>query len=55
MTEEDKRMRDNIALVAMQCLINKKVKMSIWEKLESIFNKKIEFVHDPKEIAAEAY
>lgn len=55
MTEEDKRMRDNIALVAMQCLINKKVKMSILEKLESIFNKKIEFVHDPKEIAAESY
>lgn len=55
MTEEEKKMRDNIALVAMQCLINKKVELSIWEKLESIFNKKIEFVHDPKEIAADAY
>lgn len=55
MTEEEKKMRDNIALVAMQCLMRKKVKLSIWEKLESVFNKKIEFVHDPKEIAADAY
>lgn len=55
MTEEEKKMRDNIALVAMQCLLRKKMKLSIWEKLESIFNKNVDFTYDPKDIAAEAY
>ena len=47
MTEEEKKMRDNIALVAMQCLLRKEVKTNLWEK--------ILFRHYPKEIASEAY
>lgn len=54
MTEEEKKMRDNIALVAMQAILNRKVKLSIFEKIYSFF-KSGEYSFDPEEVSEEAY
>lgn len=55
MTEEEKRMRDNIALVAMQCLLNKKVKLNLLRRLRSLFCDSVEYTINPNEVAAAAY
>ena len=54
MTEEEKKMRDNIALVAMQCILRRKVKLSLFERVYAWF-KNGEYVKDPDDVAIEAY
>lgn len=54
MTEEEKKMRDNIALVAMQCILRRKVKLSLFERVYSWF-KNGDYVQDPDDVAVEAY
>lgn len=54
MTEEEKKMRDNIALVAMQCILQRKVKLSLFERIYAWF-KSGEYVQDPDDVAIEAY
>lgn len=55
MTEEEKRMRDNIALVAMQCLLNKKVKLNLLRRLRSLFCNGVIYTLNANEVAAAAY
>ena len=55
MTEEEKRMRDNIALVAMQCLLNQKPRLSLGKKLYSFFFGECGPIRSPLTIAACAY
>lgn len=54
MNDEEKRMRDNIALVAMQCLLNRKKSYTLWQRI-MIWFKGAEYFDDPNEIAKEAY
>lgn len=54
MTDEEKKMRDNIALVAMQSILNRKMKLSLFERIYAWF-KNGEYVQDPDEVAEEAY
>lgn len=54
MTEEEKKMRDNIALVAMQSILNRKMKLSLFERIYAWF-KNGEYVQDPDDVAIEAY
>ena len=54
MNEEERKMRDNIALVAMQCLLNRKKQYSLWQRILMFF-KGIEYQDDPQEISEEAY
>lgn len=54
MTEEEKKMRDNIALVAMQSILNRKMKLSLFERIYAWF-KSGEYVQDPNNVAVEAY
>lgn len=54
MTEEEKKMRDNIALVAMQCILRRKVKLSLFERIYAWF-KNGEYIQDPDDVAVEAY
>lgn len=54
MTEEEKKMRDNIALVAMQCILQRKVKLSLFGRIYAWF-KSGEYVQDPDDVAVEAY
>lgn len=54
MTEEEKKMRDNIALVAMQQILQRKIKLSLFERVYSWF-KYVEYTPDPDNVAAEAY
>lgn len=54
MTEEEKKMRDNIALVAMQSILNRKMKLSLFERIYAWF-KNGEYIQDPDDVAIEAY
>lgn len=54
MTEEEKKMRDNIALVAMQSILNRKMKLSLFERIYAWF-KNGEYIQDPDDVAVEAY
>lgn len=54
MNEEEKKMRDNIALVAMQCLLNRKKSYTLWQRIMKLI-KGTEYLDNPDEIAAEAY
>ena len=54
MTEEEKKMRDNIALVAMQSILRRKIKLTLFEKLYILF-KGGGYIQDPDEVAIEAY
>lgn len=54
MNEEEKKMRDNLALVAMQCLLNRKKRYTLWQRIMG-WIKGYEYFDDPDEIAAEAY
>ena len=54
MTEEEKKMRDNIALVAMQCILKRKTKLSFFARIYAWF-KNGEYVKDPDDVAVEAY
>lgn len=54
MNEEERKTRDNVALVAFQCLMNRKKSYSLWQRLVMFF-KGAEYFDDPDEIAEEAY
>lgn len=54
MTQEEIKMRDNIALVAMQCLLNRKKHYSLQERIVMFFTG-VECLDDPDDIAVEAY
>lgn len=54
MNEEEKKMRDNIALVAMQSLMNRKPSLTLWQRVLR-FVKGYEYYDDPDELAETAY
>lgn len=54
MNEEERKTRDNVALVAFQCLMNRKKSYSLWQRLVMFF-KGGEYFDDPEEIAVGAY
>lgn len=54
MTQEEIKMRDNIALVAMQCLLNRKKSYTLWERI-MMFLKGYEYLDEPASIASESY
>lgn len=54
MNEEEKKMRDNLALVAMQCLLNRKKSYTLWQRILG-WVKGEEYLDDPDEIAELAY
>ena len=54
MTQEEIKMRDNIALVAMQCLLRRKQRCSLLERIVAWF-KGYDYIEVPDEIASTAY
>ena len=54
MTEEEKKTRDNIALVAMQCMLNRKRKLNLYHRIK-YFILGIEYFDDPYKVASIAY
>lgn len=54
MTEEEIKMRDNIALVAMQSMLGRKKHYGLIERITMFFKGEY-FIDDPDSIAATAY
>lgn len=54
MTQEEIKMRDNIALVAMQCLLNRKKNYNFLQRVMMFFVG-YEYLDEPAAIANEAY
>lgn len=54
MSEEEKKMCDNIALVAMQCLLRRKQRCDLLERIVAWF-KGYDYLESPDNIASTAY